>query len=416
MLYYKALDATGSVVFGNLPHGHDEKTLVQYLQSRGLVPLHISQQPLDTVSGVTATPRPASRPTWTNLSWSRGVDARSLISFASDVAVLLEAGISLPRALIILQDLNQKNRPFSRILSVIHEDLREGATFWEALEKQQPKIPRIFVSMVRAGETGGALPVILNRLGAYLEEMQELREYLRGAMIYPAILTATSLLSLVLMLTLVVPKFAQVFQDMGMELPGMTRFMFSASDVFQNHWLAMILGIFGITGGIWMALRTARVRTWWDRAVLSIPGIGSFKRKIEIARFCRTLGTLLDSGVPILQSMHIVQGVVINTVLNHALGQAAEDLKRGVVLSAALEKSGLFPSMTVNMVGVGEETGQLGQMLEKVGQLYDKEIKQGIKTFSSFFEPMVLLVMGTLIGGMVISMLMAIFSINDIQM
>jgi general secretion pathway protein F len=154
----------------------------------------------------------------------------------------------------------------------------------------------------------------------------------------------------------------------------------------------------------------------WDRLILRVPGIGVFKRKIEIARFCRTLGTLLDSGVPILQSMQIVRGVVMNSVLRQAIDQAHDDLKQGMVLSAALEKTGLFPALAVNMVGVGEETGRLGGMLDKVGQLYDKELKKGIRVFSSFFEPMVLLVMGTLIGGMVISMLMAIFSVNDMQM
>lgn len=416
MLYYKAINSAGEVVFGTFPSENDEKALISYLQSKGFVPLALSQKPINHSGSGTKKEKVVRSSTTLSFDFSRNIDPRSLISFASDVAVLLDAGISLPRALVILQDLNQGKRKFSRILHKVHDDLREGAMFWEALSKQEPHIPKIFTSMVRAGETGGALPVILTRLSAYLEEMQELKEYVRGAMIYPAILTVTSLVSLVLMLTLVVPKFAQVFQDMGMELPGMTQVMFRAGEIFQNNWWMMLLGLFGVIGSVWAALKTNQGKLFWDKTILRIPAIGTFKRKIEIARFCRTLGTLLDSGVPILQSMQIVQGVVMNTVLNQAVGRAHDDLKRGEVLSASLEKSGLFPALTINMVGVGEETGQLGEMLDKVGQLYDKELKKGIKTFSSFFEPVVLLVMGTLIGGMVISMLMAIFSINDMQM
>lgn len=415
MLHYKAVNSTGDVVFGSFPGDGGERALVAFLQNKGLVPLSVSESPIRAVEQGPRT-KAKRRQTLLHLDLSRRIDARSLISFASDMAVLLDAGISLPRALVILQDLNQGKRRFAQVLSRIHNDLREGSMFWEALDKQQPHIPPIFVSMVRAGETGGALPVILTRLAAYLEEMQELRDYVRGAMIYPAILTVTSLVSLVMMLTLVVPKFAEVFQDMGMELPGMTLAMFRAGEAFQSHWWIMLLGLLGVVGSVWVALKTPRGKLQWDKLVLRIPAIGSFKRKIEVARFCRTLGTLLDSGVPILQSMQIVRGVVMNSILNQAIGRAHDDLKRGEVLSASLEKSGLFPSLTINMIGVGEETGQLGGMLDKVGQLYDKELKKGIKTFSSFFEPVVLLVMGTLIGGMVISMLMAIFSINDMQM
>ena len=420
MIYYRAINTQGDVITGAYPlKNASERDVILYLQGQGVTPLSIQATPFTSPGKPT---RPKSRNQAiglikSDISWFKSqLESRDLVFFARNVAFLLDAGISLPRALVILQELHRGRMRFQRVLKRVHDDLREGSTFWEALDKQQPHVPPIFVSMVRAGETGGALPVILTRLAAYLEEMQELRDYVRGAMIYPAILTVTSLVSLVMMLTLVVPKFAEVFQDMGMELPGMTQVMFRAGETFQNHWLVMLFGLMGVAGSVWMALKTPRGKQLWDRLVLHIPAIGAFRRKIEVARFCRTLGTLLDSGVPILQSMQIVRGVVLNAVLNQAIGRAHDDLKRGEVLSAALDKTGLFPLLTINMIGVGEETGQLGGMLDKVGQLYDKELKKGIKTFSSFFEPVGLLVMGTLIGGMVISMLMAIFSINDMQM
>lgn len=420
MLYYRAVNAQGETVTGSHPaSASGEREVILYLQAQGLTPLRVQATPF-TTERKPATRRQAAAPARASRKWDitlfSSLSPRDLITFAQDVAVLLESGISLARGLHILQDLNVHRRSLHALLVRVHEDLREGSSFWEALDRQRPKVPPVFVSMVRAGETGGALPLILTRLADYLEDMQELKEFLRGAMIYPAILTVTSLISLVVMLTVVVPKFAQVFTDMGMALPTMTQLMFAAGELMQQRWWVLLLALGGGCAALALALRTQQGRQVWDRLVLRIPGIGTFKRKIEIARFCRTLGTLLDSGVPILHSMQIVRGVVMNSVLSQAIGQAHDDLKQGMVLSAALEKSGLFPPLAVNMVGVGEETGRLGVMLDKVGQLYDKELKKGIKVFSSFFEPMVLLVMGTLIGGMVISMLLAIFSINDMQM
>lgn len=422
MLYYRAVNAQGEIVTGSHPAAGGERDVILHLQAQGLTPLRVQASPFTAGRGGAASRRQKKSPStrsgrkWDITLFPSRLSPRDLITFAQDVAVLLESGISLARGLHILQDLNAHRRNLHALLARVHEDLREGSPFWEALDRQRPKVPPVFVSMVRAGETGGALPLILNRLAAYLEDMQELKEFLRGAMIYPAILTVTSLVSLVVMLIVVVPRFAQVFTDMGMELPAVTQFMFTAGEIMQRRWWVMLLALAGIVMGLVLALRTNQGRQTWDRVVLRLPGIGGFKRKIEIARFCRTLGTLLDSGVPILQSMRIVRGVVMNSLLNQAIGQAHDDLKQGMVLSAALEKSGLFPPLAVNMVGVGEETGRLGMMLDKVGQLYDKELKKGVKVFSSFFEPMVLLVMGTLIGGMVISMLLAIFSINDMKM
>lgn len=415
MLHYKAVDAQGRVVTGTWEgSGDDEGAVVAHLQGRGLVPLRIQKTPF---AAVPASPAGTARKlSWPPRARAARATTRELVSLAEDVALLLNSGVPLSRALIILTELHGSRKTFADVLRRVHDEMREGSTFWEALDRQDGFFPAIFVNMARAGESSGTLPVILERLAGYLEEIQELKDYLRAAMIYPAILTVTSLVSMVLMLTLVVPKFADVFQDMGLDLPVMTQAMFSLGTFLREGWWTLALGAAMLAGGVWSVLRVERWRLGWDRVVLRIPAIGMFVRKIEVARFCRTLGTLLDSGVSILQAMHIVRGVVFNSVLHQAVARTGDDLKRGEVLSRALRKSGLFPELALNMIGVGEETGRLGHMLDKVGQLYDKELKKGIKTFSSFFEPMVLLVMGVLIGGMVISMLMAIFSINDMQM
>ena len=416
MYYFKALDAQNQVVTGSWDDSHGgERAVVAYLQGRGLTPLRIQPTPFTARVDTSPMVRPQSRLSAFRLR-GRAVTSRDLISFAEDVGVLLSAGVALSRALVILIELHATRRAFARELRQVHDDMREGATFWEALERRGGVFPPIFVNMVRAGESGGALPIILERLAGYLREMQELKDYLKAAMIYPLILSLTSLVSMFLMLTLVVPKFAGVFQDMGMELPATTEAMFILGTFLKQNWWMVLLSAVILGVAFWSALRVKRWRLAWDRVLLKLPVFGVFVRKIEVARFCRTLGTLLDSGVSILPSMQIVRGVVFNAVLNQAVKLASEDLKHGDVLSRALEKTGQFPLLCLNMIGVGEETGRLGQMLDKVGQLYEKELKKGIKTFSSLFEPLVLLVMGLLIGGMVISMLMAIFSINDMQL
>lgn len=416
MFHYRAIDPQGNIVHGTVPSPDgDEAAVVAKLQAKGFIPLRIQREPFET-----QVARPAGTPGRKSFSlslpWKRSrLTSRDLISIAEDIAVLLEAGISLARGLSVLADLHADRRGMAQVLRGIHSDLREGVMFWEAMARH-PQFPPVFVNMVRSGETGGALPTILGRLAAYLEEMHELRSFLFGAMIYPIILTLTSLVSMVLMLVLVVPKFAGIFQDMGVEIPTMTLVMFKAGLALQEHWwhmvLAIVLGLAGLAAGV----RSSRGKAFRDRFLLGLPVLGTYMQKIEIARFCRTLGTLLESGVPILEAMQTVRGVVSNSIVHSAVGQALADLKRGDLLSVSLEKTGRFPSLAVSMIGVGEETGRLGQMLDKVGHLYDRELRKGIKTFSSFFEPVVLLVMGTLIGGMVISMLMAIFSINDMNM
>jgi general secretion pathway protein F len=416
MYHYRAIDPQGKIVHGTVPFADgEESAVVARLQAKGLIPLRIQKEPFDVQAAGPAA-QPGRKFSVRSRVWrSSRLTSRDLISIAEDIAVLLEAGISLARGLSVLMELHADRRGVAGVLRGIHSDLREGSMFWEAMARH-PQFPTVFVNMVRAGETGGALPVILGRLAEYLEEMHELRSFLFGAMIYPVILTLTSLVSMVLMLVLVVPKFAGIFQDMGVEIPAMTLAMFKAGVALQEHWwhlaLAVCLGLAGLAA----ALRSSRGKAFRDRFLLRLPVLGVYMQKIEIARFCRTLGTLLESGVPILEAMQTVRGVVSNSIVNSAVGQALVDLKRGDLLSASLEKSGRFPSLAVSMIGVGEETGRLGQMLDKVGRLYDRELRKGIKTFSSFFEPVVLLVMGTLIGGMVISMLMAIFSINDMNM
>lgn len=416
MYHYRAVDAQGAVVHGCMaePQG-GEAEVVARLQAKGLVPLRLQREPFD--GDAPAPVRPVRRRTRASFPAFGGarVTTRDLISMAEDIAVLLEAGVSLARSLAVLMELHSERGGLARVLGSVHSDLREGAAFWEALARR-PQFPPLFVNMVRAGETGGALPTILSRLAAYLEEMHELRSFLVGAMIYPVILTLTSLVSMVLMLTLVVPKFAGIFQDMGMEIPTMTLIMFRTGTALQEHWWQLALGACLGVAGLAAAMRSERGRASRDRVLLNLPVLGRYLEKIEISRFCRTTGTLLESGVPILEAMQTVRGVVVNSVVNAAVGQAHDDLKRGELLSASLERTGRFPSLAVSMIGVGEETGQLGRMLDKVGRLYDRDLRKGIKTFSSFFEPVVLLVMGTLIGGMVISMLMAIFSINDMNM
>jgi len=340
---------------------------------------------------------------------------KDLVLFAENLAILLKAGIPLSRSLSVLTDLTEKRR-LREVVQDVSNRIREGSTLWQALQHHAAVFPPVFVNMVRAGESAGVLETVLSRLAEYLAGIQELKEYLISSMIYPAILGVTAGASILLMLTLVVPKFAEIFSDIGVELPFATQVMLGAGNFLQSYWLVLTVIIVLVVLGLRMVVRQPAGRLAWDRMKLGMPLVGPLVRKIEIARFSRTLGTLLGSGLSILGAMNIVKGVILNQVLRQALERAYDDLKQGTMLSSALERRQVVPPLAVHMLGVGEETGALDTMLTKIGEMYDKELKRTIKSITALFEPLVILLMGLVIGAMVVSMLLAIFSINEVAM
>ncbi|MCF8039383.1 MAG: type II secretion system F family protein [Desulfohalobiaceae bacterium] len=439
--YYKAVSAGGEITTGSLT-ARDEKEVVFTLQKQQLVPLQISFQesaaagakPAGTGRGEEASagtlpgrfgpgsfglPRQKSekKGLFSGLNkeltfWKR-TNRKDLIHFAENLAVILSAGIALNRGLTIVSQLTEKKH-FQGIILEVQQHLKEGSTFWEALQTRQSVFPPIFINMVRAGESSGVLDSILNKLADYLKSVDELREFFVAALIYPVILTLTSALSIAVLLLFVLPKFNTIFIDMGIPLPLSTKILLSLGDFLQSYYWALIGSVLALVFAFRYYLKTAAGRKQWDRFKLRIPLLGSIIKKIEIARFSRTLGTLLASGVSILASVSIVQGVILNRVLTGSLSQVYEDLKQGKTLSRALEDRQVFSGLAVQMVGVGEETGHMDTMLEKVAEIYETETKGSIKKLTSLFEPVIILVMGCVIGLMVISIFMAIFSVNTL--
>lgn len=420
--HYKAATAEGKLKQGKIS-ARDEKGAVSKIQAQGLFPILVSSTELAAPREVPAgtakasgadKAQSASRLQGFKLQLGRSrVKTKDLIMFAEHLSTMLQSGITVSKSLAILTDLTE-NKEFSRIIQEVHNQIREGNSLWQSLEKHPKAFPVVFVNMVRAGESGGVLDAVLRRLAEFLSEIQELKDYLLSSMIYPAILALTAIAAVLIMLTVVVPRFAEIFISMGVEMPLATQVMLFSGEFLLTYWWLLILTAVLCILGFKYFVSTPGGRDWWDRFKLALPMIGPILHKVELSRFSKTLGTLLQSGVSILSAMNIVQGVVVNSALKSSMNQVYHDLKQGRMLSASLEKQKVFPSLAVNMLGVGEESGNMPNMLEKVGDMYDKDLKSAIKAFTAMFEPLVILGMGLVIGVMVVSMLLAIFSLNEL--
>lgn len=426
---YKAVTFDGKYQHGSMT-GESEQKVVAQLQRQGLIPVQISPSGSGGVGlskkTVSYTPEDQFSKSFkkylselftgkTRLKFSSKPKNKDLIMFAEHLSIMLKSGITLNKSLSLLGELSE-NKNFSRVINEVHEQIREGSPLWQALQNHSSTFPQVFINMVRAGEAGGVLDTVLSRIAEYLDEIQELKEYIVSALIYPTILGITAIGSILVMLTFVMPRFSQIFKGMGVELPFVTQLMLGTGNFLQSYWWILVLIICAIFIGIKYIIQTPPGKKKWDALKLNMPIWGKIFQKIEISRFSRTLGTLLDSGVSILSAMNIVKGVILNSILREALEEVYNDLKQGKMLSLSLNKRKVFPSLAVNILGVGEESGNLPAMLNKISDIYEKDLKSAIKSFTSIFEPAVILVMGLVIGIMVISMLVAIFSINQIGM
>ncbi len=341
-----------------------------------------------------------------------GVKARDLITFSENLAVLLEAGITVDKALDILVELAPGKR-FGLVVSDLRDKVREGNSLAEAMEQHASVFPPVFSGMIKAGESGGILESVLRRLSGYLASVQGIKEYLLSAMIYPSILALASAGSIVVMLTFVIPKFSVIFSDMGVALPFSTRVMLAMGNFLQAWWWTLLAALVGGVVAFRYAISTSAGRRVIDTVKLAIPLVGSLLVKIEVSRLSSTLGTMLENGAPMLSSLNMSRNVVLNSVVRNDLEKVYTDVKEGALVSTALSKIAYFPSLAVHMISVGEETGRLDVMLNKVADLYEKDLRSAIKSVTSILEPLIILTMGLVIGGMVVSMLLAIFSVND---
>lgn len=401
---YKASDAAGRIVKGTL-EAADEGTAAGKLQDMGYIPIRISAGGGQKVALNLDLGRAFST------LFSR-ISGKDVMLFTQDLAALLEAGLPVDRSLSILSEVAENPR-LQTVIGEILKAVQGGAYLSDAMAQHPRAFSDFYVNMIRAGEAGGVLEPVLVRLGTFLESAQELRDYIKSALIYPVFLLLVGGVSLIILLTFVIPKFAVIFSDMGQTIPWSTRFLLGTSQAFKSYWWAILLagGLIGL--GVRQYAASPGGRLAIDTYKLKLPLLGELVQKIEVARFARTLGTLINSGVPILQAIWLVRATIGNQVIAGSMTDVHQRVKEGDRLATPLAASRIFPSLAVQMITVGEETGRLDEMLLKVADNYEKVVRNQVRRLVNLLEPALILVMGLIVGFIVISMLMAIFSMNE---
>jgi len=391
---YKATSRDGAVT-GGFIEALDEAAALDRLKSSGVIPLKILAQSEDKKK----------------LSLFRRSAGADLTIFTTELSALLGAGLPLDKSLSILSEIAGGGE-MKQVVQSIVKSIREGNSFSDALQHHPDVFPRLYVNMVRAGEAGGVVNVVLNKLNEFLESSKELKESIVSAMVYPLILMFTGGASVVVLLTYVLPKFTVIFKEMGTALPLPTQVLLIISDILKSYWWI----IASAAAAAWIVfksyIKSSKGRYKFDEVKLKL--LRDIITKIETARFCRTLGTLLQSGVPLLQAMSNAKDIISNQVIAYSIDAVSKGAREGKGIAEPLAAAQVFPQLALSMVRVGEETGQLDTMLLKVAATYEKSLKASLKRLISFMEPAMILGMGLVIGFIVISMLMAIFSITDL--
>ena len=398
---YKAVNVGGEVSEGEL-EAADEASLVRQLQADGLIPVRVSP----VKGGLKLSLKPARKS-------GAQISQKQITLLTRELASLLESGLTLDRSLQILLDLTNEP-PLHHLLSSLQDKMRGGATFSTALEEQGNLFSRLYINMVRAGEAGGAMQAVMQRLADYLDRSAELRESIKSALIYPLILVAVAGLSVALLLVFVVPQFAQMFEDMGKALPLPTQIVIGAGNLLSGYWWLLLgLGYGGYRLFRWR-LRQPEVRQAWDRRLLAMPLAGELIIKVETARFSRTLSTLVENGVSLLKALSLVKDVISNRIIAEAVEAAADQLSHGKSLSEPLLEQGVFPRLALQMMRVGEESGQLETMLGKVADMYDQEVRATVQRMLALLEPLLIVGLGVVVAGIIMSILVAIMSVNQL--
>ncbi|MEJ7602250.1 MAG: type II secretion system F family protein [Kofleriaceae bacterium] len=347
-----------------------------------------------------------------NLTIGSGVGPKDLQIFTRQLATMIDAGLPLVQCLDILSS-QSPNKHFARVLGQVKSNVEQGATFSESLRKHPKVFDELYVNLVAAGEIGGILDTILNRLAIYIEKAVKLKAQIKSALFYPIGILVVAIGVIAVMLVKVIPTFENMYKEMGpgAKLPGATKVVIGISNGFISRWYVYV----GITIGIFMFVgmmrRTDRGREIFDRVLLRLPVIGGTLRKIVVARFTRTLGTLLASGVPILDALDICARTAGNRVVMMGIMRAKDKIAEGHDMAGPLAESKVFPSMVVQMIGVGEQTGAMDQMLQKIADFYEEEVDAAVSAMTSLIEPIMMAFLGIVVGGLIIAMYLPIFKL-----
>lgn len=338
------------------------------------------------------------------------VNSQQITTFTTQLSILQDAGLPIVRSLKVLEA-QQKEGRLKEQIGTVSEDVEGGSTFSEALAKYPKSFDRLYISMVKAGEAGGVLDIILNRLAGFMEKSEKLRKQVKGAMIYPAVVITVAALILVVIMVKVVPAFQKMFEDIGEGLPAPTKMLIAISETLQSYWY-LIPGVpIVLVLTFRFIARTSKGRLAIDAFKLRMPVFGGIIKKSAVARFCRTLGTLISSGVPILEALRIVKDAIGNVVISNAIEEVHGSIREGDTIADPLRAAGIFDELLVNMIDVGEETGELDKMLIKIADNYDMDVDVAVESMSSLLEPIIIVGMGLVVGFIVISLFLPLVKI-----
>ena len=397
---YTAISEAGEPVDGTM-EATDSEAVIASLHAAGNYPVRVRPVGLRDQVG------------WRWRGLGSGISQRDTAIFTRELATLLGAGLPLDRSLEILTATGA-NPKTGRITGKVLEHIMAGKSLADALQEQGTVFSRVYVNTVRAGEASGSLHMVLERLADYLEKSRALRESIISATIYPAILLAVAVISLVLLLTQVVPQFRTLFDQAGAALPVPTQVVIALGDWLGAYWWVLLLATLAALVGLDFALKVPAARQWIDRLILHLPLFGGLVRKFEVARFARTFGTLLVNGVNPVTALSIVRETIANSVLAKGVAELARGLTEGRGIAVPLEQAGIFPALAVQMIRVGEETGALEAMLLKIADIYDDDVAATVKRALILLEPALILVLGLMIAGIIISVLLAVLNLNEL--
>ncbi|MBI4802258.1 MAG: type II secretion system F family protein [Elusimicrobia bacterium] len=391
---YKARDSGGKIQEG-LVEAADQKAAMTRLRDQKLAVVEITQK---------AKKSPFFKPK---------VQAKDVVMFSRQLSTLVSAGVPIVQGLNILEA-QAENPAFKTVVTALRTDIEAGLSIAEGMKKHPQAFSELYVSMIKAGEVGGILDTILERLSGFLEASEALKAKVKSAMMYPAIVGGAAVLITVFLIVFVIPIFKEIFSGFGAELPLPTRIVCGISDILRANIIYIILVLGGGIYGFKKYLKTEKGQEKFDDLSLKLPVFGILLKKVAIAKFTRTLGTLIKSGVPILQGLETVAKTAGNKTIERVINQSRDSIREGGRISDPLRKAEVFPPMVIQMISVGEETGGLDNMLGKIADFYDQEVDTAVHGLTSMIEPLIMIVMGVVIGTIVIAMMMPMFSMGEL--
>jgi len=400
---YNAIDRNGAQTTGKIEATNDEQAR-QKLMARGLM--------VTSLVGDTGAAKPVATaaPAKKSFSFGSKVSAEDVTTMTRQLATLIVAGLPLLRALELIHK-QERNLHFKEVLGMIAESVSQGNNLSEALAAHPKVFDRLFINMVKAGEAGGVLDKVLDRLAKFREKAQRIQKKVKSAMVYPGVVVSVAVVIVYILMVKVVPSFQKLLSSQKLALPPLTQLVVGISTALTDYWYVTPFVIFGIYYGMKLWLSSTKGKEIFDRIIFKLPKVGGFVQIVSVSRFARTFGTLMASGVPILQAINITRDTLDNVVIANSLERVHDRVRDGEPLSIPLEQTGVFPQMVTSMIQVGEETGQLPEMLNRVADIYDEEVDNAVTALTSIIEPVLIVFLAVVVGAIVLAMFLPLIAL-----